>query len=89
MTRSTPGPTQRRSSRSTSTSRERERENIRTYSQDPGAVFETLADEDASDDETDEEGGTLRDSRTFVPPHVLARKESQAEPDVGWRSLAD
>ena len=75
----------RRGSRSASVSRERE--GVKTYGADPGAVFETLADE-GEDDEDDENGrpGALRDGRKFVPPHVLARNESR-EPDVGWRSL--
>ena len=75
-------------SRSASVSREREQ--VKRYTADPGAVFESLADEGEDDsDEDDGQEGTLRDSRTFVPPHVLARRESLEQPDVGWRSMAD
>jgi hypothetical protein len=80
----------RRNSRSVSGTRERDQ--LRSYAHDPGAVFESLADGSDSGDDENEEGelaGTLRDSsgRTFVPPHLLARKESQ-DGDVGWRSMA-
>ncbi|WVF72737.1 hypothetical protein IAT40_007555 [Kwoniella sp. CBS 6097] len=80
----------RQTTRSASVSREREQ--VKSYSQDPGAVFESLADEDEGaedDDEEDEEDqGTLRDKKGFVPPHVLARKnDKQQAPDVGWRSM--
>lgn len=75
-------------SRSASVSREREQ--VKRYTADPGAVFESLADEGEDDSDVDEgQLGTLRDSRTFVPPHVLARRESLEQPDVGWRSMAD
>lgn len=70
----------RKTSRSASVSRERDQ--ARTYSQDPGAVFESLADAVEDDEEEDQEG-------TFVPPHVLAGRSSQdGGPEVGWRSLA-
>ncbi|WWD18992.1 hypothetical protein CI109_103449 [Kwoniella shandongensis] len=83
--------TPRNTSRSASVSREREQ--VKSYAADPGAIFESLADDDDDDedgnDDGDEEEGTLRDHRGFVPPHVLARKEDrEALPDVGWRSLA-
>ncbi|WVR07443.1 hypothetical protein IAU60_004484 [Kwoniella sp. DSM 27419] len=64
----------RRTSRQESVSREREQ--VKSYAADPGAVFESLADEGDDDEEGDaEDGGTLRDTRGFMPPHVLARKE--------------
>ncbi|KAK4689490.1 hypothetical protein P7C73_g611, partial [Tremellales sp. Uapishka_1] len=76
--------------RAGSASRERERDQVRTYSADPGAVFESLADgpvgDDDEEDDDDEGQGTLRDR--FVPPHVLAGRQS-AKTDVGWRSMAD
>ncbi|WVW85702.1 hypothetical protein I302_107740 [Kwoniella bestiolae CBS 10118] len=80
----------RKSSRSASVSREREQ--MQSYKNDPGALYESLGDE--CDDEEGENGGdegTLRD-KGFVPPHVLARKnekdkEREELPDVGWRSL--
>ncbi len=78
----------RRGSRSASVSRERE--GVKAYGADPGAVFETLADENDGDEDGDEgnggETGTLKDKK-FVPPHVIARRESREAPDVGWRSL--
>lgn len=66
----------KKGSRSASVSRERE--GVKSYAADPGAVFESLVDEDDDDgdEELDGQAGTLRDSRQFVPPHVLARKES-------------
>ena len=79
------------SGRSSSISRERERTRDKAYRGDPGPVFESLGDGSDSDDDDgdlEEEGGTLRESRTFVPPHVLARKDEQKDrPEVGWRSL--
>ena len=56
----------------------------------PVQCFESLADdaEDGSDDPDGVDEGTLRDSRTFVPPHVFIKKEEQKHgPEVGWRSL--
>ena len=80
-----------RGSRSASVSREREQ--AKSYSADPGAVFESMADEDEEDESDEEEGqgGTLRDNRTFVPPHVIARRESNKDgkPEIGWRSMAN
>lgn len=85
---------QRRNSRSVSGTRDRER--VKQFKADPGAVFEAMADDVADDEEDDEadegpgeDAGTLRDSRTFVPPHVLARKESLNSKDVGWRSMVN
>lgn len=71
---------ERRGSRSASASRERD--NVRTFNVDPGPVFETLADE-VEEEETDDD----LEEGTFVPPHVLARKESKQTQDVGWRSM--
>jgi hypothetical protein len=82
------GPFGRRGSRSASVSREREL--VMSFKADPGAVFEALVDDDDDDDGEDgeeQQEGTLRDSRAFVPPHVLARKESMQAADVGWRSM--
>lgn len=85
---------QRRNSRSVSGTRDRER--VKQFKADPGAVFEAMADDVADEEEDDgageaagEDSGTLRDSRTFVPPHVLARKESLNSKDVGWRSMVN
>ncbi|OCF42736.1 hypothetical protein I317_03467 [Kwoniella heveanensis CBS 569] len=80
----------RKTSRSASVSREREQ--VKSYSQDPGAVFESLADDgeedEGAEEEEEEEQGTLRDNKGFVPPHVLARKnDKQQQPDLGWRSM--
>ncbi|WVQ99941.1 hypothetical protein IAU59_007084 [Kwoniella sp. CBS 9459] len=80
----------RKTSRSASVSREREQ--VKSYSQDPGAVFESLADDGDEEEEEgaeeEEEQGTLRDNKGFVPPHVLARKnDKQQSADVGWRSM--
>jgi hypothetical protein len=70
----------RRGSRSASVSRERDVS--RSYAADPGAVFEALADEDESQ-EADQgdtvEEGTLRADRGFVPPHLVARRESRQQ----------
>jgi hypothetical protein len=47
-------------------------------------------EDDVPDDDEGEEGeeaGTLRENKVFVPPHVLARKESLKSGDVGWRSM--
>lgn len=75
------GEMPRKTSRSASVSRERE--TARTYSQDPGAVFESMADGAEDDEDGEEQEGT------FVPPHVIARRASQdGGPEVGWRSLA-
>lgn len=84
----------RKTTRSGSVSRDRERDTARSFAADPGAVFESMA-EDAvveSDEEEDEDGeqeGTLRESG-FIPPHVLARRRASQEggAEVGWRSLA-
>ncbi|WRT68323.1 uncharacterized protein IL334_005299 [Kwoniella shivajii] len=74
----------RKGSRSASVSREREQ--VQSFSNDPGAVFESLGDDD-DEDETEEDQGTLRD-KGFVPPHVLARKGDKEQlPNVGWRSM--
>ncbi|KAK8854860.1 hypothetical protein IAR55_003599 [Kwoniella newhampshirensis] len=82
-----------RNTRSASASREREQ--LKSYAADPGAIFESLADDGEDEEEAgendngDDQEGTLREHRGFVPPHVLARKETKEElPDVGWRSLA-
>ena len=68
----------------------RERQVMRDYAADPGAVFESLADDDDDEDPHHDVAagpkGTDAEVRKFVPPHVLARKESR-EPEVGWRSL--
>lgn len=91
---------QRRDSRSVSGNRDRER--VKQFQADPGAAFESMAD-DVADERDDgesgpggaggaddgEDSGTLRDSRTFIPPHVLARKESLNSNDVGWRSMVN
>jgi hypothetical protein len=78
--------TARRPSRSASLSRDRD--DVRSYQQDPGAVFESLADETDETEDDGENEGTLREGR-FVPPHVIARRASHGEgPEVGWRSLA-
>lgn len=86
------GQSLRRASRSGSASRDRDRDrdHARSYAQDPGAVFESLADtvKEEDEDAEDLDEGTLRESR-FLPPHVIARKESMGERDVGWRSMAD
>lgn len=50
---------------------------------DPGPVLETMTDEQ---NESGEQVGSLRGGK-FVPPHVLARKESLKSGDVGWRSM--
>ena len=79
------GNTARRTNRNASVSRERDG---KSYQQDPGAVFESLADE-AGEDEEEDEQGTLRESG-FVPPHVAARRQSNGDgPEVGWRSLVN
>ncbi|RXK40252.1 hypothetical protein M231_02526 [Tremella mesenterica] len=70
-----------------SASASREREKNKGYGADPGPMFESLADEGSDGEE--EEMGTLRDNRNFIPPHVIARRESMEVPDVGWRSMAD
>jgi len=79
----------RKPSRSASVSRDRDQ--VRSYAADPGAVFESLADEAVDADEEEDDGGegTLRESG-FVPPHVLAgrRESKEGNADVGWRSLA-
>lgn len=82
----------RHGSRSASVSRERE--GVKTYGADPGAVFETLADENEEDEEEGHGRGDNGDGgagppkdKKFVPPHVIARNEDLATPDVGWRSL--
>ncbi|KAL7423437.1 hypothetical protein Q5752_001017 [Cryptotrichosporon argae] len=65
------------------TSHSREREAAPAYTRDAGAVFEVFADADGVDaPESDDD-----DADGFVPPHVLARRESDRL-DVGWRSLA-
>lgn len=87
-----------RGGRSASVSRERNQAMAQSFIADPGAAFESLADgqgdEDGSDegdegDVGDEGGGTLRDSRNFIPPHVLAGKKSgdRGTLEAGWRSL--
>lgn len=82
-------PTQQERRRSRSASISREREGARSYAADPGAVFETLADEDEEALEAEEEEGTLREER-FVPPHIVVRREDrQAGAEVGWRSLVN
>lgn len=79
----------RRSSRSASVSRDREQ--ARSYAADPGAVFESMADEVIDGDEDDDGAneGTLRESG-FIPPHVLAgrRGSKEGNSESGWRSLA-
>lgn len=78
-----------RESRSASISRDRTRDQAKSFRLDPGPVFEALGKDDGGDeDETpreDAESGTLRER--FVPPHILARKESLQSGDVGWRSM--
>jgi hypothetical protein len=82
-------PTQQERRRSRSASITREREGARSYAADPGAVFETLADEDEETQEEGEDEGTLREER-FVPPHIVVRREDrQAGAEVGWRSLVN
>lgn len=63
----------------------KERERSGKFGADPGAVFESLADNGEVGE--GEEVGTLKEKK-FVPPHVLARKESMQSRDVGWRSMA-
>ncbi|WWC63246.1 uncharacterized protein I303_105846 [Kwoniella dejecticola CBS 10117] len=77
----------RKTSRSASVSREREQ--VQSYKNDPGALYESLGDEDDDEDNgAEEEEGTLRDNKGFIPPHVLARKNDKEQlPDVGWRSM--
>lgn len=67
----------------------KDRDLAHSFKADPGAVFESMADEvgDGDDDESGEKVGTLK-GKKFVPPHVLARKESLQSKDVGWRSMA-
>lgn len=74
----------RKTSRSASVSRERDQ--AMSYTADPGAALETLGDEEEDSDEEEEVGGTLRDSKTFIPPHLIGRKESR-DGEVGWRSM--
>ncbi|WVN90216.1 uncharacterized protein L203_105452 [Cryptococcus depauperatus CBS 7841] len=78
--------TERQSPRSASRSRERER--LKSYTADPGPIFEALGD--AVPDE-EEESGTMS-AKMFIPPHVLARREesraNEGVPEVGWRSMA-
>lgn len=54
------------------------------FKADPGPVLETMTDQDAGETE---DVGALRENKKFVPPHVLARKESLKSGDVGWRSM--
>ncbi|WWD02495.1 hypothetical protein V865_000535 [Kwoniella europaea PYCC6329] len=82
----------RKVSRSASVSREREQ--VQSYKNDPGALYESLGDadydddEDADGEENEQDQGTLRDKKGFIPPHVLARKKDKDQlPDVGWRSM--
>ncbi|WWC90792.1 uncharacterized protein L201_005729 [Kwoniella dendrophila CBS 6074] len=81
--------TNNKSLRSTSVSREREQ--VKSYNNDPGALYESLGDdedEDSTNNENEDDQGTLRDAKGFIPPHVLARKSDKEQlPDVGWRSM--
>ncbi|ORX38595.1 hypothetical protein BD324DRAFT_649953 [Kockovaella imperatae] len=87
--RSSRSPQRAKGSIVRSASVSREREQATSFKLDPGAVFESLADDADEDDEADgEDEGTLRDSK-FIPPHELIRKEEGKQgPEVGWRSLA-
>ena len=78
----------RRTSKTTrSASASRERDQLASFKQDPGAVFESLADDAVESDEEDQ--GTLRESKTFMPPHEVIKREEGRQPDVGWRSMAE
>jgi hypothetical protein len=83
------GTPERHDPRSASTSRDRSQSISGTFKQDPGAVFEAMAD-----DEDEDEVGEIDDTSTrpgrpnFVPPHIQSLQDDVADSMIGWRSLA-
>lgn len=84
-----PTPTDRQSARTNSTSRDRSASISGTFKQDPGAVFEALADDEDNDEVGDIDDASTRPGRpNFVPPHIQSLQDDIADSLVGWRSLA-